>query len=98
MNSAAGSLKSGRKSTLYHAVLGLRGRTLNTIDKSVDQMMDNKELNTIFQSIGLGIDSYNIASEVKTKEEKWEIIKKHARYGKIIIATDADSDKLMSGR
>lgn len=91
-DSAAGSLKSGRKSTLYHAIMGLKGRTLNTIDKSVDQMMDNKELNTIFQAIGLGIDSYNIASEAKTRDEKWEIIQKHARYGKIVISTDADDD------
>ena len=92
MDSAAGALKSGRKNTLYHAVMGLRGKTLNTIDKSVEQMMDNKELNTIFTAIGLGVDDYNIASEAKTKEEKWEIIKKHARYGKIIISTDADPD------
>lgn len=91
-NSAGGSLKSGRKSTLYHAVMPLKGRTLNTIDKTADQMLDNKELNTVFQAIGLGIDSYNIASDAKTNEEKWEIIKKHARYGKIIISTDADDD------
>ena len=56
MDSAAGALKSGRKNTLYHAVMGLRGKTLNTIDKSVEQMMDNKELNTIFTAIGLGVD------------------------------------------
>lgn len=90
--SASGSLKSGRKNTLYHAVMGLRGKTLNTIDKSLEQAMDNKELNTIFQAIGLGVDSYNITSEAKTKEDKWELIKKHSRYGKVIISTDADPD------
>lgn len=94
-NSAGGSLKSGRKSTQWHAVMPLKGRTMNTIGKTVEQMLDNKELNTIFQSIGLGVDSYNIASEAKTKEEKWEIIQKHARYGKIIISTDADDDGLI---
>ena len=94
-NSAGGSLKSGRKNTLYHAVMPLKGRTLNTIDKTTDQMLDNKELNTIFTAIGLGVDEYNIASDAKTKEEKWEMIKKHARYGKIIISTDADDDGLI---
>lgn len=91
-DSAGGSLKGGRKSTLYHAVMPLKGRTLNTINKTIDQILDNKELNTIFQAIGLGVDSYNIASEARTKEEKWELIKKHARYGKIVISTDADDD------
>jgi DNA gyrase/topoisomerase IV subunit B len=91
-DSAAGALKSGRKTTLYHAVMSLRGKTLNTINKNVEQMMDNKELNTIFTAIGLGVDDYNIASEVSSREEKWDIIKKHARYGKIIISTDADPD------
>ena len=33
-------------------------------------------------------DTYNITSEGKSLEEKWELIKKHSRYGKIIIATD----------
>ena len=92
MDSAAGSLKSGRKNTMYHAVMGLRGKTLNTIDKDLERVMENKEINTIFRAIGLGVDSYNITSEAKTQEDKWEMIKKHTRYGKIIISTDADPD------
>lgn len=87
-DSAAGSMKSGRKNTLYQAVMGLRGKTLNTINLDEERMMLNKELFTIFQAIGLGTDTYNITSEGKSLEEKWELIKKHSRYGKIIIATD----------
>ena len=92
MDSAAGSMKSGRKNTLYQAVMPLRGKVLNVIEKSEEQMMSNKELFTIFKAIGLGTDTYNISSEAKTTEEKYEILKKHARYGKIIICTDADPD------
>jgi DNA gyrase/topoisomerase IV subunit B len=88
MDSAAGSMKSGRKNTLNQAVMGLRGKTLNTINLDEERMMLNKELFTIFQAIGLGTDTYNITSEGKSLEEKWELIKKHSRYGKIIIATD----------
>ena len=87
-DSAAGSLLQGRESAEFHAIMGLKGRTLNTINKTEEQMMDNKELFTIFQAIGLGTDTYNISSEAKSHEEKWEIIQKYARYGKIIISTD----------
>lgn len=88
MDSAAGSMKSGRKNTLYQAVMPLRGKVLNTINLDSEHMMNNKEFREIFQAIGLGIDEYNITSEAKTYEEKLELIKKHARYGRIIICTD----------
>lgn len=97
-NSAAGSLKSGRKNSLYHGVMGLRGRTLNTIDKSIDQMLDNKELNGVFRAIGLGLDSFNVIDQeetngkILTQHERNEIVRKYARYGKIIISTDSDAD------
>ena len=90
--SAAGSLKGGRKDTLYHAVMPLRGKVLNVSDKSAEQVLGNKEFATIFKAIGLGIDQYNVTSECKTAEEAYEAIKKHARYGKICISTDEDPD------
>lgn len=90
--SAGGSLKAARKSTRYVAVTPLRGKVKNVKDSSADQMMDNKELFTIFKVIGLGIDVNNVTTGCKTPEEAYEQIKKYSRYGKIIIATDADED------
>ena len=91
---AGGSLKAGRKGTLRHAILPLRGKVKNVKDSTADQMMDNKELFTIFKVLGLGIDANNVTHGCKTPEEAFEKIKKHARYGKICIATDADEDGL----
>ena len=86
--SSTGSLKSGRHSTQYHAVLPLRGKILNVEGKSAEQALDNKEIFTIFQAIGLGMGGTNITNGCKTPEEAYEKIKKYSRYGKIIIATD----------
>ena len=92
--SPSGSLKAGRKGTQYHAIMPLRGKVKNVKDSTADQMMDNKELFTIFKVLGLGIDANNVTHGCKTPEEAFEKIKKHARYGKICIATDADEDGL----
>ena len=86
--SPSGSLKAGRKGTQYHAIMPLRGKVKNVKDSTADQMMDNKELFTIFKVLGLGIDANNVTHGCKTPEEAFEKIKKHARYGKICIATD----------
>ena len=92
--SPSGSLKAGRRGTQYHAIMPLRGKVKNVKDSTADQMMDNKELFTIFKVLGLGIDANNVTHGCKTPEEAYEKIKKHARYGKICIATDADEDGL----
>lgn len=86
--SAAGSLKKGRKDTRYNGVMPLRGKVKNVKDSSADQMMDNKELFTIFKMIGLGIDVNNVTKDAKTPEEAYALIQKYSRYGKIVIATD----------
>ena len=86
--SAGGSLKAARKSTKYFACLPLRGKVKNVKDSTADQMMDNKELFTLFRVIGLGIDANNVTSGCNSVEEAYEKIKKHSRYGKIILATD----------
>lgn len=90
--SAAGSLKKGRKDTRYNAVMPLRGKVKNVKDSSADQMMDNKELFTIFKMIGLGIDVNNVTKDAKTPEEAYALIQKYTRFGKIVVATDADED------
>ena len=66
----------------------LRGKVKNVKDSSADQMMDNKELFTIFKMIGLGIDVNNVTKDAKTPEEAYALIQKYSRYGKIVIATD----------
>lgn len=91
-DSAGGSLVKGRKSCLYHAVLPLRGRVINTTKMEGDKMLDNKEMYTLFKAIGLGLDCNNILEGVQTREEALEVLKKRARYSKIIISTDADAD------
>lgn len=90
--SAAGSLKQGRRSTQYHAILPLRGKVKNVSEVDANTMMENKEFYTIFRLIGLGIDENNVTHSCKTVEEAMEKIKKHARYGKIILNFDEDSD------
>ena len=90
--SPAGSLKSGRHNTQFHAVLPLRGKILSVLDKTVDQALDNKEIHTIFKVIGLGMDVNNVTKDAKSFEEAYELIKKSSRYGKIVIAVDADPD------
>ena len=90
--SAAGSLKSGRRSTQFHAILPLRGKVKNVSEVDANTMMENKEFYTIFRLIGLGIDENNVTHGCKTIEEAMEKIKKHARYGKIILNFDEDSD------
>jgi DNA gyrase/topoisomerase IV subunit B len=90
--SAAGSLRSGRRDTLFNAVLPLRGKVKNVKDSTADQAMDNQELFTIFRMIGLGIDVNNVTKDATSPEEAYSLIQKYSRYGKIIIATDADED------
>ena len=87
-----GSLKAARPSTKYIACLPVRGRTANVKDFNADRAMENKEIYTIFRAIGLGIDINNVTTGCKTPEEAYEKIKKFSRYGKIVIATDADED------
>lgn len=92
-NSAGGSLKSGRHNTLYHSILPLRGKILSVADKTIDQALNNKEIHTIFKVIGLGMDVNNVTRDAKTPEEAYELIKKYSRFGKIILAVDADNHK-----
>lgn len=60
------------------AVLELRGVPMNSVNKDLDEILDNEEMNALISAIGIGVNEYY--------DEKL------ARYGKIIIAADADSD------
>ena len=90
--SASAGLKSGRRSSLYHAILPLRGKILSVKDVSVEEALANKEIFTMLSTIGLGIDVNFVGMSCQTPEETYAEIQKHARYGKIVIATDSDSD------
>lgn len=91
-NSAAGSLVAARPDTTRFAVLPLRGKILNVTNASVKRAMESQVIYTIFSVIGLGLDINNVVKDCKTREEAVEVIKQKSRYGKIIIATDADAD------
>ena len=75
-SSASGSLIQCRD-TAYHAILGLKGKIPNIADVKTDALK-NKEIVEIINALGTGVEpDFTLAS---------------VRYGKIIIATDADAD------
>lgn len=76
-DSALGTAKLARDSE-HQALLPIRGKILNTQKASVQDMLDNQECAAIIQVIGAGSGRTFDVSQ--------------ARYGKIIIMSDADVD------
>ncbi len=74
--SASGTLKQCRNND-YHAILELKGKILNVVGSKKD-LLKNNEVMDIINACGTGIEPHFDLSGI--------------RYGKIIIATDADPD------
>lgn len=75
--SAGGSILNGRDAT-FQAFFAVRGKSKNTEDIDVEDILKNKELKNLILSLGCGIDSaFNLHK---------------VRYNKIILATDGDVD------
>lgn len=83
-DSAGGSIKQGRDSE-YQSTFPLRGKILNILKSSESDIMKNEEIINMIKIIGAGLWS-------EKHPENFDIEK--CRYGKIVIASDADSDGL----
>ncbi len=76
-DSALGTTKAARNSE-FQAILPIRGKILNVQKASLSQMLENSECASIIQVIGAGSgQSFNLDD---------------ARYGRIILMSDADVD------
>lgn len=76
-DSAGGTLIQARDAK-HHAIIQLRGVPMNAINADLEQLMSNREMESIIKAYGGGVNELYNPDTV--------------RYGKVIIAADADAD------
>ena len=83
--SALGSVVLARNSR-YQAAYALRGKILNCLKKGYDAIFANQIITDLVKALGCGIQADKKNKDLESFDEK------NLRYGKLIIATDADAD------
>ncbi|MDR0886000.1 MAG: DNA topoisomerase [Clostridiales Family XIII bacterium] len=85
-DSAAGAIKLGRDAE-FQAIMPIRGKILNCLKASVDQIFRSEIITDLIRILGCGVEVRN-----KHAKDLNNFDLKNLKWNKVIIATDADED------